>query len=164
MDCPENEEHQGQKLKVLPYGSDPYAVVLCAVCDAEIEKLTVPDHIWLKKTMPFQELPNCELTPDTFNWLHELIREALKEGLEAKGAFITEKISNELGSDFIERTLGNDGDYAWHGKVKLVTSFQEQLLKGINLYGLIRGVIYEHSLAERGIREDGSEIVSGEDV
>ena len=87
-----------------------------------------------------------ELSPETFKWLYTFVQDAIDGGLTVDSSPITEEAYEELSRhDLIERTPSNDGDYAWHGKVRLEDSFVREILKGINLYGIIRGIVYERS-------------------
>lgn len=89
---------------------------------------------------------DIELTPETFKWLYGFVEDAIDNGLSDDSSFIAEEVCKELSRhNLIERTRGNDSDYSWHGKVKLSDSFVKEIMKGINLYGIIRGIIYERS-------------------
>ncbi len=91
-----------------------------------------------------------ELSPEAFKWVYDFVDIAVLSGFTNHSCTITEDICNELFRyNLIERDRDNDGDCAWHGRVKLVISFVSDLIVGMNIYGLVRSTIYEFMVKEK---------------
>lgn len=83
---------------------------------------------------------DIELTPEAFKWLYSFVQDAIDGGLSDVRfrSFVEDDVYKELDRhDLIERAPGGRGG--------LTDSFVKEILQGINLYGIIRGIVYERS-------------------
>lgn len=82
-------------------------------------------------------------------WLRKFIIAAISSGLRNHSEHISKVVCEELmGKGWIDRARGNDGDYAWHGKVELDANFGKQLLGILNIYGILRMLIADKHFDE----------------
>jgi len=95
------------------------------------------------------------LSDDAEKWLREFIIAAISSGLQNHSEHISEDICGELmGKGWIDRARGNDGDYAWHGKVDLTAGFSKQLCGSLNIYGILRMLIADNHEKVKGFEDD----------
>lgn len=100
------------------------------------------------------------LSDDAEKWLREFIIAAISSGLQNHSEPISEGICGELmGKGWIDRAIGNDGDYAWHGKVELCADFSKQLCGSLNIYGILRMLIADNHEKVKDFEDDIRSVV-----
>ncbi len=83
---------------------------------------------------------DIELTPETFRWLYTFVQGAIEGGLLNQRAFVPESVYRELSNHELLEVADDAGGWG-----KLTDSFAREIVKGINVYAIIRGIVYERS-------------------